>query len=118
MDSRFRFFSPPGRRAPLHGVSLLEMIVVVTLLGVTAALVLVRIPQNSAPAKNACYTLKGHIEVQTQLWYRNKGAWPAADLVDIGADPAYFPEGLPSCPMDGSAYTLDPATHRVAGHTH
>jgi hypothetical protein len=37
-------------------------------------------------------------------------------LSDIGADPDYFPDGLPTCPSTGAAYRLDPVTHRVVGH--
>lgn len=108
-----------GCSVALRGLSMLEMLLVLVVVGITAAIVLPRISQNSAPAKkSACYTLKGHIEVQAQLWHRNKGDWPAADLSDIGAAPAYFPDGLPVCPVDGSAYTFDQASHRVAGHSH
>jgi len=67
---------------------------------------------------HACEVYKGNIEVQCQLWYRNKGAMPAVNLSDIGADVSYFPEGLPQCPVDGSAFTFDPATQKVTGHTH
>ena len=62
--------------------------------------------------------LKATSKCRSQLWYRNKSAWPAANLADIGADMAYFPEGLPTCPVDGSAYTFDTSTHRATGHTH
>jgi len=46
-----------------------------------------------------------------------KGAWPANDLSDIGADSNYFPDGTPTCPVSGQPYRLDPTTHRVIGHT-
>jgi hypothetical protein len=42
-----------------------------------------------------------------------KGAWPALDLTDIGADVNYFPGGLPTNPVDGSAYTVNATTHHV-----
>lgn len=101
------------------GFSLLELLVVVVVVGALAALSLPRFLGNSATAKkNTCYTLKGNIEMQAQLWYRNKGTWPAANLSDLGADVAYFPEGIPTCPVTGAAYTLDAITHRVTGHSH
>jgi prepilin-type N-terminal cleavage/methylation domain-containing protein len=101
------------------GWTLLELLLVVTVLGIVAVVALPRFSNYASPAKkNTCYTLKGNLEVQAQLWYRNKGVWPAADFSDMAADPNYLPEGLPSCPVDGSAYLLDPATHRVVGHTH
>lgn len=104
---------------PRGGFNLLELLAVVAIVGVVAAVAIARLAGNSATAKkNACYVIKRNVEVQTQLWYRTKAAWPAANLADIGADLAFFPEGLPTCPVDGSSYTLDAATHRVVGHTH
>jgi hypothetical protein len=51
------------------------------------------------------------------LWRHNTGAWPAANLSDIGANVTYFPNSVPACPFDGTAYTID-ATGRVVGHSH
>jgi len=68
--------------------------------------------------QNSCYVNKEEIAVQAQLWYRNKGDWPAADLSDIAADADYFPDGLPQCPVDGTDYTFDQNTQEVVGHTH
>jgi type II secretory pathway pseudopilin PulG len=102
-----------------RGISLAELLAVAVLIGILAAVILSRVTANSAESrKKTCYINKGEIEVQVQLWYRNKNAWPAVNLSDIGADAAYFPSGLPTCPVDGSAYTIDPTTHRVSGHTH
>jgi hypothetical protein len=47
----------------------------------------------------------------------NEGVWPANDLSDIGANVNYFPEGIATCPVSGQPYRLDPAAHRVVGHT-
>jgi prepilin-type N-terminal cleavage/methylation domain-containing protein len=107
------------RRAPLPGWTLLELLLVVSVLAILALAALPRFSGYASSAKkNTCYTLKGNLEVQAQLWYRNKGVWPAASLSDLAADPDYLPEGLPACPVDGSAYTFDPATHRIVGHVH
>ena len=40
-------------------------------------------------------------------------ATPAADLSDIGADANYFPDGIPTNPTSGAAYSLNATTHRV-----
>ena len=48
-----------------------------------------------------------------ERWYIVKAYWPALDLYDIGADVNYFPEGIPTSPVDGHPYTLDPTTHQV-----
>jgi type II secretory pathway pseudopilin PulG len=108
-----------ARSAAGGGWTLLEALAAVTVLAIVALIALPRFSNYASPAKkNTCYTLKGNLEVQAQLWYRNKGAWPAANFSDMAADASYLPEGLPACPVDGSAYVLDPATHRVVGHAH
>lgn len=107
---------PAGRRVAL---SLLEITAVVTILGILALVVVPRFGSHAHEAKKrGCALHRGNIEIQCQLWYRNKGSWPNSSLSDIGANPAYFPEGLPSCPADGSAYTFDAATQTVTGHAH
>lgn len=101
------------------GFSLLEMLVVITILGVLAALVIPRLTGHATSAKTTgCRAHKAMIEVQAQLWRRHQGAWPAANLGNIGADSQYFPDGLPTCPVDGSAYQIDAATGKVVGHAH
>ena len=114
-----RIVCPTSQRRPCRGFTMLELVFAMAIVGILAATALPRFLGNSATTKkNTCYTLKGNIEVQTQLWYRNKGTWPANNLGDIGANASYFPEGLPQCPVDGSSYTVDATTHRVVGHTH
>ena len=108
-----------ARRRLRRGLSLLEMMAVVTLLGILAAIIIPRVAEPSRKAKtSACQVIKSNIEIQAQLWCRNTGNWPAADLSDVGADPDYFADGLPTCPVDGSAYAFDAGTRRVSGHAH
>jgi general secretion pathway protein G len=103
-----------------RGLSLLELVAAITILGILAAIVMPRFGDSAKGAKKAaCHTNKMNIEVQTQLWFRKKNAWPATNLSDIGADRNFFPDAaVPTCPVDGSAYTIDASTHRVIGHTH
>lgn len=102
-----------------RGISLLELLAAITILAIIAAVVVPRFGNHAKTArKRACAVNQGNIEVQTQLWYRTKGSWPATGLSDIGINQTFFPEGLPTCPVDGSAYQLDAATHRVTGHSH
>lgn len=96
-----------------RGFSLLELLAVVTILGIIAVVVIPRISVSSSTAKaNANNQNKSEINSAVERFYFTNGTWPANDLSDIGADPNYFPNGLPTNPVDGSAYTLNAATHR------
>ncbi len=99
--------------------SLLELMAVIAILGAVAAVIVSRVAGNTDTADiAACYVYKGDIEIHAELWNHNTGSWPAANLATIGADLNYFPEGLPVCPVDGTAYTIDTATGLVIGHSH
>jgi prepilin-type N-terminal cleavage/methylation domain-containing protein len=97
--------------------SLLELLMVVTILGIIAAMVLPRVVVSTDKTKEAtCLHTRGEINVTVERYYLHTGNWPANDLSDIGADQDYFPDGIPVCPVTGQAYRLDPTTHRVVGH--
>jgi general secretion pathway protein G len=92
---------------------------VIAVVLVLAAIVLPRWGIDTADARSrGCEANRRDLEVQARLWYRTKGAWPAADLSDMGANASFLPEGIPVCPVDGSAYALDATTHKISGHTH
>ena len=111
--------APAHRDALRGGFTLLELIGTVAIVAGIAALLLSRFAApTTAAKKNACAINKGNIELQARLWYRSRGVWPAANLADIGSHPGYFPQAVPVCPVDGTAYTIDTATGRVVGHTH
>jgi prepilin-type N-terminal cleavage/methylation domain-containing protein len=96
------------------GFSLLELLAVVTILGIIALVVVPRLSVSSTIAKQkADAQNKAEINLAVERWYFEKGTWPAANLSDIGADTNYFPKGLPTNPMSGAAYTLNTATYRV-----
>ena len=102
-----------------QGLTLMELLMTASLLGVVAMVVLPRLHTGGADTKShSCEALRRDIELKVQLWQRNFGALPAGDLSDIGADPEYFPEGLPTCPVDGTAYAIDATTQHVTGHSH
>jgi prepilin-type N-terminal cleavage/methylation domain-containing protein len=98
--------------------TLLELMAAVAIVAVLAMLGWSRLTGGQADSKKAaCNAHKGNIEVQAELWRHHTGAWPAANLADLGGDVNYFPEGLPACPVDGSAYTID-SSGRIVGHSH
>lgn len=104
----------PCRRA----FSLLELVAAAAIVGLLATVGCPRATSGVAESKiAACGAIRGNIEIQCELWRHNAGAWPATNLSNIGADINYFPAGLPTCPVDGTSYTID-ATGRVVGHTH
>ncbi len=103
-----------GRR----GFSLLELLAVVTIIGIIASLVIYRIAPGVDFAKtSSCSHNRAEINSAIERWYVDKNSWPASDLSDLGADVNYFPAGLPVCPVTGNSYTLDATTKRVSGHT-
>jgi general secretion pathway protein G len=97
--------------------SLMELLAVVTILGILAAIILPRVVNSSDTAKDkTCFHNRAEINITVESYFMNTGTWPANDLSDIGADPNYFPDGLPICPVSGQPYRLDPTTHRLIGH--
>ena len=96
------------------GFSLLELLAVVTILGIIAAIIVPRVTVSSDTAKQRVRDHhKATINAAVERYYVDTGSWPANDLSDIGADVNYFPDGIPTNPVDASAYTLNATTHRV-----
>src|SRR3954452_18679311 len=94
--------------------SLMELLAVVTILGIIAAIIVPRVAVSSDTAKAKVNSHnKATINAAVERWYIEKGTWPANNLSDIGADVNYFPDGIPTNPTNATAYTLNPATHRV-----
>lgn len=97
-----------------RGFSLMELLAVVTILGIIAAIIVPRVTVSSDTAKAKVNAHnKATINAAVERWYIEKGAWPATNLSDIGADTNYFPDGVPTNPVNGSAYTLNATTRRV-----
>src|SRR5437667_226890 len=94
--------------------SLMELLAVVTILGIIAAIIVPRVAVSSDTAKTKVNSHnKATINSAVERWYVEKGTWPANNLSDIGADVNYFPDGIPTNPTNATAYTLNAATHRV-----
>ncbi len=96
------------------GFSLMELLAVVTILGIVAAIIVPRVSVSSDTAKqNVNSHNKATINAAVERWYVEKGSWPANNLSNIGADKNYFPDGIPTNPTNNTPYTLNPTSHRV-----
>lgn len=103
-----------------HGFSLLELLAVVTILGIIAAMVVPRITTSKTDAQNRVHAQnKAEINAAVERFYLDTGAWPAADLSDMlptSTPPQYnyLPDGVPVNPLTGAVdYTIDATSHRV-----
>ena len=115
----YRILSRRGASADGRGFTLVEILIVVVVLGILAAILIPRFTLSAAEARaNSCSQNVASINTQVERWNFDNGSWPLNDLSDIAADTDYFPESIPTCPVDASAYALDATTHRVTGHSH
>ena len=102
-------------RRTRKGFSLLELLAVVTILGVLAAVVIPRISTSKDTAQREVNNQNiAEINSAVERWYFEKGTWPSDDLSDIAKDSSYFPEGVPTNPVSNGAYKLDSTSHRVS----
>lgn len=104
----------PASSRHRRGFSLLELLAVVTILGIIAAIIVPRVSVSSSTAKTKVRDHhKATINAAVERFYLDNNSWPATDLSDIGVNANYFPDGVPTNPVDGSAYSLNATTHRV-----
>ena len=99
-----------------RALSLIELLAVVAILGALAAIIVPRITVASGSAREAvCQHNCKYINTAVDRYaLDNDGTFPT-DISDINTV-YYFPEGIPVCPVSGSAYALNSTTHHVDGH--
>ncbi|MFT5526094.1 MAG: prepilin-type N-terminal cleavage/methylation domain-containing protein [Pirellulaceae bacterium] len=96
--------------------SLLELLAVITIIGIISAVVIPRIGYSTRIArKEACHQYRGELNGAIERYFFNEGTFPSLD--DIHG-PDYLPDGAPKCPVTKTDYALDPDTGRVIGHDH
>jgi prepilin-type N-terminal cleavage/methylation domain-containing protein len=97
-----------------RGFSFIEFCAVATILSIIAAIVVPRVHVSPEVARQK---IRDHhvaaINAAVEHYHGEHQVWPADDLHDIGSDPAYFPDGLPVDPLNGSPFRLDSQTHQV-----
>jgi len=88
-----------------QGFSLLELLAVVVILGIIAAVVVPRVTTSSDKARTEVDAFNiSTLNAAVERYYVNEGGWPSA-LSDLGTD--YLPGGVPECPIEGKVYSLD-----------
>jgi type II secretion system protein G len=99
------------------GLTLIELLIVVIILGALAAIAIPRITTSATTAKqNACTTNVDTLNTSIEMYKMDKSSYPTA-LTDVTSDANYFPDGAPTCPFS-TAYSYSATTHRVATHSH
>ncbi len=104
------------------GFTLVEVLLVIVILGIIAAIVIPRITDTQASAKaEANKANKAAINSQAELYYSREGTCPPASATadtsnKFWTNTSYFPEGVPNDPVTNTTYSIDTTTCRVTGH--
>ena len=100
------------------GFSLLEMLAVVVIMGLVAAVVVPMLSTGVEQAKEkSCFHHRAQINAAVERYYVVHDAYPSDDLSELDGHEDYLPNGIPTCPLSGAQYRLNSATKRVVGHT-
>lgn len=100
-----------------QGFTLVEVILVIIIVGILAAIVIPRITYTSNEAKkSACDANVAALNAQIELYHVRdaSGNWPADLDALVTAD---YIDAVPVCPFS-TAYVYSATTHRVAKHAH
>jgi prepilin-type N-terminal cleavage/methylation domain-containing protein len=107
----------PQNRVARRAFSLLELLAVVTILGILASLVLPRLSGQAVTAKGkVCSQYVGDLNGAIEKYYIDHGTYPAS--VNDLQDDRYYPAAIPVCPVTGQPFAIDTNTHSVRPHNH
>jgi len=100
-----------------RGFTLIEVLFVVVIIAILAAVVIPRITTTQDTAnQNACDANIANINTQIERYYFDTGSWPATALSEMIPTTSYdyFPDGLPTCPVTpAETYQRNGTTNRV-----
>ena len=98
--------------------SLLELLAVVTIIGIIAVVVVPRLGSSTYTSKiKMCNQYRSDINAAAEKYLFKEGKSPT-NISDLSSNPDYFQDAIPLCPVTKKAYTFDSNTGRIAGHNH
>ena len=100
------------------GFTIIETLLIVILISILAAIVIPRFTTGSRRAKvQSCEMNRAIVNTSVETFFFTEGTWPEDSLGDIKSNNNYFPDGIPTCPVDLTSYELAPSPKkRVTGH--
>ena len=98
------------------GFTLLEMLAVITIIGIIASIVISRVSHHALDAKRkSCWQYKADLNSAIESYRFETGGLPA----NVGVlEGTYYPQVVPKCPITQLDYDIDVTTGRIMGHAH